>query len=73
MDLERLDSALSEHLPGLTKFQAVVCDSSLLEEYSTAILEVMPKCRQRGILEIFAYNDRRAAGILLEEATLTHA
>ncbi|KAH9888794.1 hypothetical protein C8Q73DRAFT_166288 [Cubamyces lactineus] len=73
MDLERLDSALSEHLPGLTKFQVVVCDSSLLEEYSTAILEVMPKCRQRGILEIFAYNDRRAAGILLEDATLPHA
>ena len=73
MDLNRLDDALSKHLPGLTKVQVMVCDSALLEEYSSAVLEVMPRCRQRGILDVFSYNDERAADSLLGEPSIPHA
>ncbi|KAJ8482621.1 hypothetical protein ONZ51_g5242 [Trametes cubensis] len=55
LSLGLIDDALSEQrFPSLTKVKIVLYDSVSMEESSEAVREMMPKCRQRGLLDFTA-------------------
>ncbi|KAH9888793.1 hypothetical protein C8Q73DRAFT_166287 [Cubamyces lactineus] len=63
LHLERLDDALVARFPMLAKVRIILRDSDWLAEYFQAILQVMPMCRQRGILDIVVCSEEQVSGV----------
>ena len=62
LHLERLDDALVAHFPMLVKVRIVLRDRAWLDEYSQAVLQVMPMCRRRGILDFVVCSGKQVPG-----------